>query len=52
MYYKWGDHSIGVIGESFRVDEKWYHWDFPGGPVVKTPYFQCRGHKFNPWSGN
>ena len=26
--------------------------DFPGGPVVKTPSFQCRGHGFNPWSGN
>ena len=25
--------------------------DFPGGPVVKTPYFQCRGRKFDPWSG-
>ena len=27
-------------------------WDFPGGPVVKTPCFHCRGHGFNPWSGN
>ena len=26
--------------------------DFPGGPVVKTPCFHCRGHEFNPWSGN
>ena len=26
--------------------------DFPGGPVVKTPRFHCRGRKFNPWSGN
>ena len=26
--------------------------DFPGGPVVKTPCFQCRGHEFDPWSGN
>ena len=22
--------------------------DFPGGPVVKTPHFQCRGHGFHP----
>ena len=28
------------------------HWDFPGGPVLKTPHFQCRGHRFHPWSGN
>ena len=25
---------------------------FPGGPVVKTPCFHCRGHRFNPWWGN
>ena len=23
-------------------------WDFPGGPVVKTPCFHCRGHGFHP----
>ena len=27
-------------------------WDFPGGPVVKTPHSQCRGPGFDPWSGN
>ena len=21
--------------------------DFPGGPVIKTPYFQCRGQRFD-----
>ena len=26
--------------------------DFPGSPVVKTPRFHCRGHGFDPWSGN
>ena len=26
--------------------------DFPGGPVVKTPCSQCRGPRFDPWSGN
>ena len=25
---------------------------FPGGPVVKTLHFQCRGHEFDPWLGN
>ena len=24
---------------------------FPGGPVAKTPHSQCRGSRFNPWSG-
>ena len=25
---------------------------FPGGPVTKTLHCQCRGHGFDPWSGN
>ena len=25
--------------------------DFPGGPVVRTLHFPCRGHWFNPWFG-
>ena len=24
--------------------------DFPGGPLVKTLPFQCRGNGFEPWS--
>ena len=26
--------------------------DFPGGPVVKTLHFHCRGHGVNPWLRN
>ena len=26
--------------------------DFPGGPVAKAPHSQCRGPRFDPWSGN
>ena len=26
--------------------------DFPGGPVVKTLSFQCRGHRFDSRSGD
>ena len=25
--------------------------NFPGGLIVKTLHFQCRGHGFDPWSG-
>ena len=28
------------------------NWDFPGGPVVKSSHFHCRGCRFDPWSGN
>ena len=27
-------------------------WDFPAGPVAKTPCSQCRGPWFDPWSGD
>ena len=27
-------------------------WGFPGSPVVRNPHFQCRGHRFNPRTGN
>ena len=26
--------------------------DFPGAPAAKTPCFQSRGPRFNPWLGN
>ena len=26
--------------------------EFPGGPVVKTPYFHCLGSEFDPWPGS
>ena len=26
--------------------------EFPGGPVVRTQHFHCRGPGFDPWSGN
>ena len=33
--------------------QKWEScWDFPGGPVAKTLHSQCRGPRFDPWSGN
>ena len=26
--------------------------DFPGDPVAKSPSSQCRGPRFDPWSGS
>ena len=26
--------------------------DFPVGPVAKTGHSQCKGSRFDPWSGN
>lgn len=28
------------------------HWEFPGGPVVRTRHFHCQVYVFNPWTGN
>ena len=52
-------------GESIKVNihltVSRLHWshpletlirDLPGGPVVKTPYSQCKSSGFDPWSGN
>ena len=40
------------ISDSNKWTLKYYARDFPGGPVVRTPRFQCRGHGFQPGSGN
>ena len=37
-------HFSGVETEEER--------EFPGGPVVRSRHFPCRGPGFNPWSGN
>ena len=34
------------------IIKKIHKQDFPGGLVVKTLHSQCRGHGFDPWSGN
>ena len=34
---------------SFKKTEK---SDFPGGPAAKSLHYQCRGPRFDPWSGN
>ena len=36
--------------ESKFLDKTW-SGNFPGGLVVMTPRFHCRGHEFNPWLG-
>ena len=38
-------HSVIFSGTQFLKSEM---RDFPDGPVVKTSYVQCRGHKFSP----
>ena len=41
-----------LISRVLSSVEKVSPWDFPSNPGVKTLHFQCKGHSFNPWSGN
>ena len=51
-----GTNYFPLLGLNFFIStmggKKFLPWDFPGGPVVKTLSFQCRGRGFDPWSGN
>ena len=47
------DGGMDVVGLSFGLarqafdEKKKKTWDFPGGPVVRTPCFHARGHEFD-----
>ena len=38
--------------DGLNLTTKKLYWDFPGGPVVKTPCSQYRVSRFETWSGN
>ena len=42
------NNNNNIYKALWKISERGIGWDFPGGPVVKTLYFHCRGHKFNP----
>ena len=44
--------SRAVRNEGRHLVKVVYSWEFPGSPVLKAPHFHCRGHGFDPWSGN
>ena len=52
----WHTHTLGPKG--YRSDpepspqSKCMIWGFPGCLVVNPQRFQCREHRFNPWSRN
>ena len=45
-------HCVHMFDLGFLVQNVKDLRDFPGGPVVKTPGFHCRGHGFDPCLGN
>ena len=52
----WGESTTvclpSVSNQCKKFNLRIWFRDFPGGPIAKTPCFQCRGPEFNPWSGN
>ena len=55
--------ALAKISKDWRVGEHLHHrstassvkvkdGDFPGGPAVKEPSFQGKGHGFEPWLGS
>ena len=48
--------NLGMLDNLQRMEGKAVHFknseDFPGGPVARTLCSQCRGPRFDPWSGN
>ena len=48
-------NKVGIEGKYLNIIKAIYEkpiWDFPGGPVGKTPCSQCRGLRFDLWSRN
>ena len=44
------ENSVFTAKEIFHLKKVKGH--FPGGPLVKNLHFHCKGHDFDPWSGN
>ena len=52
--HEWGTEIQPVLWPKIEREnqQELTFGDLPGGPVVKTLCFQCRGSGFNPWSAN
>ena len=46
------NNGVEICGSYFILFFNIYFGDFPHGPVAKLPSSQCKGPRFNPWSGN
>ena len=48
----WYIGTLGITNVCTGAHLKCSSWEFPGGPVVRTPGFHCLGCRFSPWLGN
>ena len=46
---RWGKEWLFLL-DAGLIRKQW-PWDFPGGPLVKTPCFHYRRQGFDPWPG-
>ena len=46
------DGAESLVSGRFLFSKSRKSWDFPGCSMAKTSSSQCRGPRFNPWSGN
>ena len=44
--------GLGVPWLPYNCKSALRMWEFPGDPVVRTPWFHCRVPGFDPWLGN
>ena len=51
MMFYWTQEIQNGIMSQWVNKCKILKMDLPGGPVVETPPFHCRGHGFCPWPG-
>ena len=51
MFRDDGNEQLQESKSQKKAPQKGRVWDFPGGPVAKTPHFHCRGHRFATLSG-
>ena len=47
----WPSHAYRASKQRYIIENS-YDRDLPGGPVVKTQTFLCRGCRFDPWWGD
>ena len=47
----YGRCSLWLAGWQWLKERTQRNWEFPGGPVVRTPSSHCRGPGFNPGGG-
>ena len=52
LMHCWWKIDATTVEDNMEAPQKIKNRNFPGIPVVRTPPFKWRGHRFYLWSGN